>query len=361
MADQLQYLRSAGVSADLFQRETDVLIARRGYRLVAGLQVATGLDLLGGLPIPEGDHHILHTHNLFPNFGARLVESWPGPIVATLHNYRSWCANGLFLRKGAVCTLCSGGVSLPALRHSCYEDSFLNTIPLAISTYRPDQRSPILRRASALIAQTHTMQRFLMGRTSHGAKVVYLPGPVGTVAKGQVSPPTRAWLFAGRLTAEKGLKELLAIWPAELHLDVFGDGPERSQLEAESTPNIAWRGRIRNKDLLDQMPDYEGLIFPSLCWEGAYPIVVREAMSLGTPVVAAEGNSAADLIQDEGGGVTFQLTRANSLQSALEQVRRGSHSLRNEASSTASRLFAPEAWTTGILDVYEKVLKQHCR
>src|SRR6266702_8426604 len=74
---------------------------------------------------------VVHVHNLLPNFGTRWLDRWPGPVVATLHNFRSMCPAGTLYRSGHVCTACPDGNPGAALRHACYRGSTLATLPLA--------------------------------------------------------------------------------------------------------------------------------------------------------------------------------------------------------------------------------------
>ena len=69
---------------------------------------------------------LVHVHNTLlvtsPSvFWACFAEGVP--VVQTLHNFRLFCPNGVFLRQGKVCEDCSRRGLLCAVRRRCYRGS----------------------------------------------------------------------------------------------------------------------------------------------------------------------------------------------------------------------------------------------
>ena len=83
--------------------------------------------------------------------------------MATLHNFRSVCANGLLFRDGSTCTACVNGNTLPALRHGCYRGSRPASIPLAIHNAGGLSRSRLLGRADRVIVLSERSRQILSG------------------------------------------------------------------------------------------------------------------------------------------------------------------------------------------------------
>ncbi len=105
---QAEALRTAGHEVLLVSRHTDEEMRSRLYDVRSAVRVATGVGPDPTAQLRRFRPDVVHVHNLFPNFGERLLASWEGPLVATLHNFRPVCANALLFREGQVCTKCPG-------------------------------------------------------------------------------------------------------------------------------------------------------------------------------------------------------------------------------------------------------------
>jgi hypothetical protein len=106
---QVQALRAAGHDVRLVAQYSDERLQRRRYPAEAAVTVITGLGPDPSAELTAFAPDIVHVHNLFPNFGTRWLERWPGHLVATLHNFRPMCVAGSLSRDGEVCTLCPDG------------------------------------------------------------------------------------------------------------------------------------------------------------------------------------------------------------------------------------------------------------
>lgn len=302
--EQIEGLRAAGHDVLLVARHSDEEARHRGYRIRSAIQVATGSGPDPSADIAAFSPDVVHFHNLFPNFGRTWVRRLTVPMVATLHNFRAVCANGLLFRDGHVCFDCPRGNAVAAIRHRCYRDSFVATLPLAIQTARGVSADPMFEAASALICLSQPARSIFEGFGAPAETLTVVPN--GIVDPGLVAAPVGngRWLYAGRLSEEKGALELVRSWPADLELDVVGAGPQLPAHRAIAGPNIRYLGVLKRDDLLSSMAHYDGLVFPSACLE-MQPTVVIEAMAMGLPVVARRGNAGADLVVSAGCGTTY--------------------------------------------------------
>jgi glycosyltransferase involved in cell wall biosynthesis len=249
-------------------------------------------------------------------------------VVMTVHNYRMLCANGLLFRNGRNCTKCLTASSvLPAIRHGCYRNSRLATLPVAFSIAVHRRLRTYYRVPDAVIALT-AFQRDML-KSAVGVDNVF-------VKPSQYSdPPNRVpWserasgiLYVGRLSVEKGVDVLIDALhrtPDPPHCDIVGDGAERAALEAR-VDHLGLAGRIRFHGML---PEHEArrrigharlLVIPSVCNEG-FPLVLREAMALGVPVVASRIGSLAEIVTDGRTGRLFDVGCPDALAATLREV-----------------------------------------
>lgn len=106
---------------------------------------------------------------------------------------------------------------------------------------------------------------------------------------------TGPFLFVGRLVPYKGLDILLEALArtAGLRLDVAGQGPERSRLEAVAgrlglTDRVRFHGEVSPDALHDLMGGAAALVLPSLDGSETFGLVQLEAMAAGLPVIASD-------------------------------------------------------------------------
>ncbi|GAA1476855.1 glycosyltransferase [Nocardioides aestuarii] len=350
--DQVQALEEAGHDVLLVARRTDDLETGRHYGARAALRVASGR---GGSPereLTEFAPDVVHLHNTFPNMGTAWLGNWGRRTVVTLHNFRTVCAAGTLFRDGHACTECISTPVRPALRHGCYRDSRVATMPLAAAT-RPSGALRRIGRDSAEVIVLNEVARAVIADVYH-REVQVLPN---FVADGVPHPaPHAGWLYVGRLTQEKGVIELLSAWPAEERLDVVGAGPledEVRRLAAES-PTVRYLGLVDRTDLRTGLGQYEGLILPSL-WPEGLPTVVLEAIAGGLPVVMSDRvASSAEFV--ELGAATLLRTPFDQrgVQSTLDKHRTDT-GMRQRAQDLHASRYSRSAWLDGIAPIYERV------
>jgi glycosyltransferase involved in cell wall biosynthesis len=129
-------------------------------------------------------------------------------------------------------------------------------------------------------------------------------------------------VYAGRLTAEKGVENLVRtwrLWGIEAPtLYILGDGNLKSKLEdmAVGLP-IRFLGQVDERKAQSYIARAKLLVLPSECFEG-FPMVVREAFAFGTPVAVSNIGPLPTIVRHGSSGVIFESASPESL---LQQVR----------------------------------------
>jgi len=170
-----------------------------------------------------------------------------------------------------------------------------------------------------------------------------------------------AWLFAARLTAEKGLAELLEIWPRDVTLLVVGEGPSQpacKEIIERRGLRVEILGGLPNQRLRALMSQCIGFIFASKAQEGA-PMVYGEALNAGLPLLAVRGSTVAAQVELDRTGITFDLDDEYALAAAMAMV----EAHRDELSQRAQKVFAsrytPDHWAEGVRAIYERTVRLH--
>jgi glycosyltransferase involved in cell wall biosynthesis len=183
-----------------------------------------------------------------------------------------------------------------------------------------------------------------------GAKTVrVIPGGVdipGVVGQEALPPEV---LFAGRLSPEKGILELLEAAKG-MKLVVAGDGPLR-----DSVPGAL--GFVPHDELLDLYERAAVVACPSR--REGFGVVCAEAMAHGRPVVASGVGGYLDLVADGVTGLLVPPGDVEALRGAIERLLADPglrRRLGEAARARARELLSWERVTEATLAVYREAL-----
>jgi glycosyltransferase involved in cell wall biosynthesis len=269
---------------------------------------------------------VVHVHNTFPLISPGIFHAIGDRAarVLTLHNYRLFCPAGIPMRAGKVCTDClDARGSLPAMRHGCYRGSRVATAPLAFSVWLRRAMGTWRNQVDAFVALSDFQRNMMADAGLPLSKVHVKPNFYPGM------PPVAPWhergnyvVFAGRLTAEKGVATLLRAWrlwgPGAPELRLAGDGELRPQLEAmaEGLP-VRFLGQLGGAEAQTQIAGARLLVLPSE-WFETFGLVLSEAFAFGTPAAVSNLGPLASIVRHGQSGVVFQAASPASL---LQEVR----------------------------------------
>ncbi|HZZ79131.1 MAG TPA: glycosyltransferase, partial [Gemmataceae bacterium] len=158
-----------------------------------------------------------------------------------------------------------------------------------------------------------------------GLPVTVLPHPAPSLASHVAERSGRLqFVFAGRIEPEKGLRELLECWPADLSLTVIGAGADmpRCQALAEARRlSVDFVGRLSHAETLARIAAAHVLVQPSRVLE-TYGLTLIEALACGTNLLAANRGAAPETIAAAGVGFLYELDEAASLATQLTVIRK---------------------------------------
>ena len=201
---------------------------------------------------------IVHTHLFAGHFWGRVAARRSGRarVISTVHNIdrdERWYHRQLRRRTAnwADHTVCVS----EAVRAHCLESGWAN----------PDQISVI----------------------ENGVDLDRFAPPKPVVAK------ATKLLAIGRLVPQKGFDILIqACGGLDVTVEIVGEGPERSRLEAIAPPNVRLLGA--QEDIPRRLADADLFVVPSR-WEG-FGLVAAEAMAAGVPVVATHVDGLREVL-----------------------------------------------------------------
>ena len=299
---------------------------------------------------------IIHVHNLFPNIGYHWLTKVHAPVVATFHNFRPFCANGLLMRDGEDCNDCILLGSFSSITNSCYRDSKIKTIPLIVSSRAKGKHNPLFKSASAFIVLSENSQKTYKTAISDPSTIHIIQNFATRVEVPIQLKNSDYWLYVGRLSKEKGIVELLQVWPENEILHIYGSGDLESELKEKykSRAEIKFLGFLTEPEKIRAFASCIALVFPSTCKETS-PLVMSEAFSFGKPILAFRGNVVGEIVENYGGGIAFSSFEA--MPHSLKRLKLDLEMLEIEAINNFNSKFSPEIWISKTEAVYKSVRK----
>ena len=224
-----------------------------------------------------------------------------------------------------------------------------------LNLYKAVEKDPLLTRADRIVVNSRLSERTYRGAGVPAERLMLVPNFVDA-PQGDEAPQgdTGRWLVAGRLSAEKGVLELLRQWPAQEPLDVVGGGELLADCKAAAPPSVRFLGQLDRAELCRRMGSWRGLVFPSR-WYEVQPCVQIEALAAGLPTLAFEGSSVADSVREHGTGL---VTRWNKpLVPVLAEAGARFPSLRDHCRQVYADHFTERSWITRIATAYEEATR----
>jgi glycosyltransferase involved in cell wall biosynthesis len=328
---EVSLLADAGHQVGLFEKRSDDISAMSLPRKVAvPLRIPWNPAVRGEFAarLRADRPDVVHIHNTFPLISPSVLAACAGarvPAVATLHNYTMVCPPGTLYRDGHVCTDCVGGAPLPAVRHGCYRDSRLATVPMAANLMVNRRRwwSEVTRFFCISAAQREILVKAGMPADRLVVKHNFVADPgVRRAGTGEHV------LLLGRLTEEKGVSLLMAAWDRitangglGLPLMIAGTGPLTDEVArwAGNRDDVTYLG-LRTKAECRELTARAAVMVAPSAWPEAFGLVVVEAMAAGVPTVAAAHGAFPELVDDGVTGLLHRPDDAGSLADRLREV-----------------------------------------
>lgn len=366
-----QLLMQYGHQVETFFTHSDAISARglAGTALAAlstpwnpSAARAVRASVLGSQP------DVVHVHNTFPLLSPAIFHAIGkrAARVLTLHNYRLFCPAAIPMRDGQVCTDCLDRRSpLPSLLHGCYRGSRAATLPLAVSVGLHRALGTWTNQVDAFIClsdfQREVMVQAGLPREKVHVKPNFYPGNPAVLPWDERSPCV---VFAGRLTEEKGVVNLLRAWQGwgagAPELRLVGDGYLRAQLEQMATGlPIRFLGQLPAEQAQVEIARARLQILPSECFEG-FPMVVREAFAFGTPAAVSDLGPLPSIVTHGKSGIVFQPATPASL---LQEVRTAwetpglLETLGQGARAEFETKYTEEANYTMLMNIYQQAME----
>jgi glycosyltransferase involved in cell wall biosynthesis len=360
---EIAQLTAAGVEILPFQRSSDSIgelpAVQKALLPVSPIYGRHAQQELSAL-LTEHRPDVLHLHNPYPLLSPWVVKTAHAhgvPVVQTVHNYRQVCSSGLYFRDGHNCQDCRGKLfGWPAVAHKCYRGSAAQSALMAttLAVHRPTWKS-----VDRFIALTDQIQAHLLDYGIPADRIEIKPN--GVPDPGEPAPLGDGFLYAARLSPEKGLELLLDAWRRHPDgslgpLRIAGDGELRPLAEraAAERSDVTYLGGL-DRAGVDVARRAAAVVVAVPTWNDVLPTVILEAMAAGRPVVGTAVGGIPYLL-----GVDQAETPAGwairpdpaSLAAVLSIARADAATVAPAARDRYVRAFHPDVLTRRLIGIY---------
>lgn len=274
----------------------------------------------------HGRYDVAHAHNWIVNSALGPAAKAGVPLVMTLHDYSHICATKRLMEHGR--TRCPGPSPVRCLSCASGQYGPLNgTVTVVANAAAAHLRARRVIDVAAVSSAVAGAVAVPAGHWLHGARLAariipnFIPDDI-VVDDIVPSQPGAPLLFAGDLTADKGVEVLLDAYqrldsPPELLLVGRMPVPDAWRFP----PGARWTGQLPHEDVVALFRSAQAVVVPSV-WADPCPTVVLEAMAAGRPVVGAASGGIVDMVVDGHTGLLVPPGDPTALAEALAAVLR---------------------------------------
>lgn len=305
--------------------------------------------------------HVALVENVFPLHSPSVIRTLLDagvPVAAGIRSYRMWCAASTMFRDGSACSDCLGTITnAPAVRHGCFQQSSVRTVPMAWSlavhrrTFRDvDAFFPV----SEHVRDEAIRAGLPASRMIVRSNFVSDPGSVSPI------PSSGGFLFAGRLSEDKGISLLLDAWERSglwrtQRLRIAGSGELRGLVEGQRLElNVEALGLLDHADLLELLPTVGVMVIPS-AWPEPFGRGVIEAAAAGRASVVTDVGGLPGLVVD---GVTGWIAEPTAASLASQLLRAADLETQASAGGAARERYLERYTRQASLGVLDDTLRR---
>lgn len=308
---------------------------------------------------------VAHVRNIYHHLSPSILwelKAQNVPILYHLNDFKLLCPSYNLVSQGEACEACKGGAFRHVVTTKCYP-GLAARMTLALEAYVHRGLGTYRKCVDLFLAPSQFVRDKFVEHGWDGGKFEVLPHFQKIHAIGEASRDDAALLYFGRLSAEKGVDDLLRSMQKIPHmrLIVAGDGPQRAELQTLAASlglsNVRFVGHVgrEERDLLIAKSRFT--VLPSHAYETLGKTIL-ESYAQGRAVVASDLGSRRELVHQGETGLLYRTGDVNELAGAIQLL--GSTpeiaaKMGRAGWETVRRRHTPEGHYQKLLTLYERL------
>ena len=304
---------------------------------------------------------VVHVHNIYHQISPSILKECKKkhiPVVMTVHDYNLISPNYGLFSHGQIDESTKKYKYYNAIMRKSVKNSYVASFLAAIRAYIHKYLQIYENMLDLFVAPSQFMKLKLAEYGMDETAITVLPNPVHippqpSIKENSVKP---YFLFAGRLSEEKGIKQLVeAFKNLSYTLKIAGAG---DAVLNQNTENIEFLG-FQNKESLEKLAaGARAVIVPSVCYENC-PLSILEAYAQATPVIASDIGGIPELVNDGETGYLIPANDTESIKAAAIQLMEMSEEdyeiMKQKSFKKAQEEYTEELHYRRLIDIYNHV------
>jgi glycosyltransferase involved in cell wall biosynthesis len=282
-----------------------------------------------GQMIEEFRPDVAHVRNIYHHLSPSIfweLKQRGIPVLYHLNDFKLLCPNYNLVARGKVCERCHGGRFWNVVSEDCYRGGRAAGTVLALEACVHRCLRTYEKCVTRFLAPSEFVRAKLIENGWAADRIDVLPHYQKLPEQMPSRPiPDAPILYFGRLSAEKGVSDLLRAlrYAPGLRLKIAGDGPSRVDLE-----ELARRIELKNVEFLGHLPAAEldqviresrFTVFPSRAYETLGKTIL-ESYAQSRAVIASDLGSRREFVQHGKTGLLYQAGNVEELAKALSRL-----------------------------------------
>jgi glycosyltransferase involved in cell wall biosynthesis len=321
--------------------------------------------------IAEFQPDIAHVRNIYHHLSPSILwelKAQRVPVVYHLNDFKVLCPSYNLVSHGETCEACKGGKFWHALQENCYP-GLGASMTLVAEAYVHKWVGTYRKCVDCFLAPSQFVRDKFIEHGWDPAKFHVLPHFQTIKPVTETTPPDAPILYFGRLSAEKGVADLLQAMQhlPHLRLVVAGEGPERGTLEKLvanlALRNVEFTGQMQGVELDRAIGNARFTVLPSHAYETLGKTIL-ESYAQARAVVTTDLGSRRELVQGGKTGLLYPTGDVNQLTSAIRLLSSQpglADRMGRAGQEQVLRRYRPEMHYEALLSLYEHLAKGKMR
>ncbi len=323
--------------------------------------------------IKENKIDIAHIHNIYHHLSPAILKVLKNnniPIVMTLHDYKLICPNySLFdFQKNKICEKCKNRNYFNCYKNRCIQNSGIKSLIATFEMYFQQKFFSYSKLVDTFIAPSKFIKnKFLeFNFPNKNIEQIYNFTEINND-----SPEIKDYfLFFGRLSKEKGLKEFIEILPnlkRDFNFYIAGSGPEEENLKKlvknlnldDKIRFLGFFGNNKQNELNTLISEAQFVVVPSIWYENC-SLSILESMAKEKFVFATNTGGSSELINNYKTGILFDIKNTKDTIDKFNKILDNKELIKEisiNAKQSIEQEFNSDIYYQKLINIYNKVKK----